>query len=362
VPDPASDASSGEGTLPMSPASEPAEPELAVSADFLNGTLSIVDVGRLHAGGTRADALVGTVDLSMYSPGPMSVGISPDGKLALVSISSGFLGAFITTPPGPGTLLFVDLEQQAVVGELDVGNSPMGIVFSKDGSRAFVGLYSERYFAVVDVESRTYEAVSTGSSYNEELAIDDSGTVGILTYGPAGNVRTFAVEDPSAGLGQTFGLSGDAAGVAFFPGTKRAYLMQAPTVLTGYVGGHDIIDVRDPLAPVAGDGQRMGSHPTTYPVTAVAARATVAFPSTQDNVLSIVEVALRAVSAQQVQIVEVGAAASRAFGLTATRDGRIRVAVPGEHNVGVVDLEAGTAFTVPWEMTMSGPTEIKVVP
>ena len=46
-----------------------------------------------------------------------------------------------------------------------------------------------------------------------------------------------------ANLGTTAGLSGDAAGVAFFPGTKIAYLMQAPTVLTGNVGGHDIIDV-----------------------------------------------------------------------------------------------------------------------
>ena len=57
-----------------------------------------------------------------------------------------------------------------------------------------------------------------------------------------------------------------------------------------------------------------------------------------------------------------GTAASLAYGLSATRDGRVLIAVPGEHYVGVVDLEAGTAFTVPWEVTMSGPTEIKVVP
>jgi DNA-binding beta-propeller fold protein YncE len=328
----------------------------------LNRTLSIVDGGLLRAGGTRADALVGTVDLAMYSPGPMSLAITPDGKTALVSISSGFLGAFITVPPGAGTLLFVDIATRKVTGELAVGDSPMGIVVSKDGKRAFVGLYSENYFAVVDLEARTFEPVSTGAGFNEELALDDTGTVGILTYGPSGNARTFSVADPEGSLGLTRGLTGDAAGVAFFPGTKFAFLMQAPTFLTGNVGGHDVIDVTDPSTPVATGGPRTGSHPTTYPVAAVPARGSIAFTSTANDKVSVVEMKLEGKVATEVKRVEVGTAASLAYGLAATRDGRVLIAVPGEHYVGVVDLAAGSAFTVPWEVTMSGPTEIKVVP
>jgi hypothetical protein len=164
------------------------------------------------------------------------------------------------------------------------------------------------------------------------------------------------------GIGQTIGLTGDAGGTAFFPGTKRAYLMQAPTVLTGNVGGHNVIDVSNPASPVALDDQRMGSHPTTYPVTAVAARGTVAFPSTENNMLTLVEMKLEGDAAHEAQRVLVGTAESLAYGLGATREGKVLLAVPGEHYVGVVDLEAGTAFTVPWEVTMSGPTEIKVVP
>jgi DNA-binding beta-propeller fold protein YncE len=338
------------------------DPELAITADFLNGTLSIVDVDLLREGGTRADALVGTVDLSMYAPAPMSLAITPDGKTALVSISSGFLGAFITVPAGDGTLLFVDIESRTVTKELEVGGSPMGIVVTKDGKRAFVGLYSESYFAVVDLESKTFDTVATGSGYNEELSLDDSGTVGILTYGPAGNAKTFSVADPEGMLGQTIGLSGDAAGVAFFPGTKRAYLMQAPTILTGNVGGYDVIDVSNPEAPAVIDSERVGTHPTTYPVIANPARGSIAYPSTENNMLTLVEKRLNGDTAEEVKRVLVGTAESLAYGLTATRDGRVLVAVPGEHYIGVVDLEAGTAFNVPWEVAMAGPTEIKIVP
>lgn len=340
----------------------PTKPRLAVTADFLNKTLSVVDIDKLHEGGTRADALVGTVDLSMYTPGPMALNITPDGKTALVSISAGFLNAFITVPPGAGTLLWVDLATLKVTGELYIGNSPMGIVFSKDGKRAFVGLYSENYFAVVDVEKRTYEPVATGVGFNEELAIDDSGTVGILTYGPAGNVVTFSVADPAAMMGQTIALTGDAGGAAFFPGTKKAYVMQAPTILTGNVGGHNVVDVSNPTMPVAGDDVRINAAPTMYPVTAVPARGSVAYGAYENNAVSIVEMKLEGDVAKEAQRVNAGEATNMAYGLSATADGKILFAVPGDHYVGVVDLATGKSFHVPWEVTMSGPTEIKAVP
>lgn len=336
--------------------------ERAVTADFLNGTLSIVDLDALREGATRADALVGTVDLSRYTPGPMSLGITPDGKTAVVSVSGGFLRLFTTVPEGEGTLVFVDLEKREVVGDLYVGDSPMGIVFSPDSKRAFVGLFGETYFAVVDLETRTFQPVQTGAAYNEELAIDDGGDVGILTYGPAGDVKTFALADPAGSLGGTMGLTGDAAGVAFFPGTKTAYLMQAPTSLTGQVGGHDLIDVTDPLAPVASDGERRQAHPGTYPVTAVPSRGSVVFPWTDAGQVFVVEMALVDGRAEEVQRILVGPAERIAYGVTAAPDSRVFIATPGERYVGVAELETGNGFTVPWEMDASGPTEIKWIP
>lgn len=337
-------------------------PMLAISADFLNQTLSIFDIDKLVEGATRAQVLVGTVDLSQYAPGPLALAITPDGKTALVSISAGFLGFFITVPPGDGTLLFVDIETRKVTSELFTGKSPMGIVISHDGKRAFIGHYAEDYMAVVDLEKRSFEKVPTGSQYNEELAIDDSGQVGILTYGPVGNAKTFSIADPIGTLGQTNGLTGDAAGVSFFPGTKIAYLLQAPTSLNGNVGGHDLVDVSDPRSPVASDNVRIQMAPTMYPVTPVHARKSVAFPATKDNVLSLVEMRLEGGVAREEQTIAVGPAKSLAYGVTATPDGRVLLAVPGERSVGVVDLQSKKAFTVPWEVTKSGPNDIKLIP
>jgi hypothetical protein len=345
------------------PAQPPtAKPQLAVSADFLNKTLTVFDVGKLAVGAKRADVMVASVDLSAFTPGPMSLAIAPNGKTAIVSISGGFLSSFITVPAGDGTLVFVDLQTYTVAGALFTGKSPMGIVFSPDSKRAFVGHLSEDYLAVVDVEARTFTKLSTGAAYNEELAIDDTGTVAVMSYGTSGNVKTFSVADPTASLGQTSGLSGDAAGVAFFPGTKVAYLMQAPTVLTLNVGGHNLIDVSDPKKPVSSDNTRSGGFPTVYPVTAVPSRNSVAYPSTSDNKLSVVEVKLENGKAVKGTPIEIGSAASLAYGVTSTPDGRVLVASSGEHYIGVADLASRQAYTVPWEVTESGPTEVKLIP
>jgi len=337
-------------------------PHLAISADMSNKTLSIVDIELLTEGATRSDALIDTIDLSDYSPGPMSIAVSPDGKLALVSISAGFLGLLAGVPAGEDRLLFVDIESRSVVGELDVGSGPMGIVFSKDSKRAFVGLLGVTAVAVVDVEARTFETVETGQTFNEELAIDDSGEVGILSYGLAGNAFTFSVTAPADVHGTTMGLLGDAAGLAFFPGTKIACLLQAPTPLTGNQGGYDLIDVTSATAPTVIDSLRMSGGPIVYPITAVHRRGTLAFPATLAGQIALVEMELKGGKASEVQRIDVGPGGLIPYGVSETYDSRVLVAEPVEHYIGVVDLATGTAFTVPWEGEEYGPTEIKLIP
>ena len=350
------------GSGPGGAGGETNAPLLAVSADFLNQTLSIFDVSKFTQGATRKDVLVGTVDLSKYVPGPLAMGITPDGKTALVSISGGFLGAFTTVPPGAGTLLFVDLEKRAVSAELYTGNSPMGIAITKDGKRAFVGQYSETYFADVDVEKHTFVPIQTGSTFNEEVALDDSGTVGILSYGPQGNCVTFPVDMAATPLGVTIGLTGDAGGVAFFPGTKTAYVVQAPTTLTGNVGGHNVVDVSNPRSPVASDNVRVANSPIYYPVTAVAHRGSVVFPSTQSGKLTLVEMKLDGGVATMVQAIPVGDAQTLAYGVAANPDGKVLIAVPTEHYVAAVDLATAKVVTVPWGVDKAGPNDVKFIP
>jgi hypothetical protein len=128
------------------------------------------------------------------------------------------------------------------------------------------------------------------------------------------------------------------------------------------VGGYNLIDVANPVAPVSISDVRTNTAPTTYPVAPVPARKSVAFPRTADNMLALTEMKLSGDKAEEVQTVTIGAAKSLAYGVTTARDGRVLVSVSGERYIGVVDLAAGKAFTVPWEVSLSGPTEIRLVP
>jgi hypothetical protein len=349
----------GESPMPTGPA----QTRRAVSADFLHKTLSIVDVDKLKEGGKREDALLGTVDLAKYTPGPLAVAVTPDGKIAVVSISGGWLGLVGSNiPAGDGTVVFVDLDTQMVVGELFTGPSPMGIAITKDGKHAFVGQLSDTYMAYVDIEKRTYEKISTGNSWNEELAIDDTGTVGALTTGTAGDAMSFSAAMPSM-HGQTRGLTGDAGGVAFFPGTLFAFVVQAPTALTGNTGGYNVIDATNPASPKMTDNVRVsGDARIAYPVTSVANRKSVVYPSTLDGKLSLIEMALEAGKAKQVQMLDAGPASTLAYGLSSNADGLVLAAVGTDHIIVVADLNTGKAFSVAWGITEIGPMDIKYIP
>ncbi|HET6336142.1 MAG TPA: hypothetical protein VFG30_23125 [Polyangiales bacterium] len=339
------------------------KPRRAVSADFLHKTLSIVDVDKLKEGGKREDALIATVDLGKYTPGPLAVAVTPDGKTAVVSISGGWLGLVGSNiPAGDGTVVFVDLETQMVTGELFTGPSPMGVAITKDGKHAFVGQMSDTYMAYIDLEKKTFERISTGNSWNEELAIDDTGMVGALTTGIAGNALSFSVAMPGTN-GITVGLTGDAGGIAFFPGTLFAFVVQAPTQLTGNTGGYNVVDMTDPASPKMTDNQRVtGDTRIAYPVTSVANRKSVVYPSTKEGKLSLIEMGLEAGKAKEVQILDAGAASTLAYGLSSSADGLVLAAVGTDHIVVVADLGTGKAFSVAWGITETGPIDIKYIP
>jgi DNA-binding beta-propeller fold protein YncE len=260
----------------------------------------------------------------------------------------------------------VDLEQKKVTGDLNTGSGPMGVVITPDGKRAFVGQYSASYLSVIDIEKRTFDMVQTGSSFNEELALDSTGTTGILSYGPAGDCVTFSVADPAGTKGNTIATTGlDAGGVAFFPGTKVAFIVQAPTDLTFQNGGHSVVDASNPQAPVVTDVVRVAGAPTQYPVTAVPYRKSIVYPQTNTSTskLSLREMKLEGETAVEVQNVPVGDADNLAYGVSFDPVGKVvLLAVPGNHFIATVDLETKKVIKVPMDFTASGPTTIRVVP
>src|SRR6185312_13841561 len=82
---------------------------LAVTADWEHHTLSLVDFDALVADKSDA-ARIGTIDLSQYIQGPYTVKITPDGKTALVSLSTGFFS--------------IPLAAQALLGATKIPSGP----------------------------------------------------------------------------------------------------------------------------------------------------------------------------------------------------------------------------------------------
>jgi DNA-binding beta-propeller fold protein YncE len=235
---------------------------LAVTGDWLHHTVSIVDFDALITQATSGHARVGEVDLSRYAQGPYSVKIAPDGKTAIVSLSAGFFtvpGANVlvnaTVPTGPSKVLFIDLESRSVKVELDTGDGATGIAITHDGRLAFVCHVGTTTVSVVDAKAgKVLQQVDLGGTFAEEISLDDTDTVGIVTYlDPATtskNVRTFAVADMASTLSAPIPLNNDAAGVPFFPGTKVAYVVLSYNPLTSPSSGYALIDATDPQAPV----------------------------------------------------------------------------------------------------------------
>jgi DNA-binding beta-propeller fold protein YncE len=354
--------------------SGPPEPaQQALVSDWLNRRLDLIDVEALAEGATRDDALLASLDLSGYAQAPINAEVTPDGKLALVSLSDGFFALPIAgtlvgasgIPTEPGSVLFVDLESFEVVAELATGDGPMGIAFTEGGKQAVVAHFGSQALALIDVEAMSMISDVMIGPFGEEIALDDSGEVGIVAYSSAGNVRTFASDDLPGTISPAVELAGDSAGVAFFPGTKTAYVVQAPNPLLSVIGGHTVVDASDPSAPVVLDDVRSDVAPIAYPAAPVPARGTVVVPTTSTGKLALDEIELQADGKPNVvQHLEVGTTRRLLGGYGASVDaaGRVLISVPGEQRITVVDLEAGSFFEVPWQGTAAGPMDVALIP
>jgi YVTN family beta-propeller protein len=79
------------------------------------------------------------------------VTFSPDGKLALV--------------PNLGTwdVTVIDVAEQKVIGSVEVGSSPVGVVVMPDSKKAYVAVYGENVVAVIDLQDlKVVKRITTG--------------------------------------------------------------------------------------------------------------------------------------------------------------------------------------------------------
>lgn len=363
------------------PSVEPAPVVKALVSDWRNLRLDLIDAGPLFgeqaAAVLKEDLVVDELDLSSYVHGPLNAEVSPDGRYALVSLSAGFFvvegaGALVRAgeiPQGPGQVLVIDLNTLEIVAELETGNGPMGIVFADEGRRALVAHFASGNLAVVDlsgdVPSLLEDAGVDVGLYAEEMAVSESGKAGIVSYSAAGNVRTFDPRDPANTLSEPLERPGDAAGVAFFPGSQVAFVVQAPNALSGEAGGYDVVDVADPSNPVLLAGVRDDDAPIMYPAAPAEERGTVLVPISDDRELRLREYSLL-VSGEVELVQEIPLGATHffgAYGVVAKGARHALLSVPGDRLLMVVDLDTGAFERVTWGAAASdaGPMDVALI-
>jgi YVTN family beta-propeller protein len=307
-----------------------------------------------------------TIDLAAYAPGPLVVELTPDRKKALVSVSSGFFsipfaGTLVNAtdiPAGPGTVLFLDVETGQVEGQLATGDSPMGITFTPDGSRAYVAHFTSGDLAVVDVAKKTVlERIKLGV-YPEEIVFDDSSTVGVIGYSSQGSVAVFPVGDPKAFVDVP--LQGDSAGLAFFPGTKVVFVVQAPNPISP-MAGFTVIDVSNPAAPRVLQDERLAESPIAYPAVQAKARNSVLVPATVDGRLVLREYKLEGERASLSSTLDIAEASLLAgLGVSFDEDHTVLIAWPATRALVAVDLAAKTSRVIPWLEGVAGPADVVI--
>lgn len=337
---------------------------VALVADWLNGSLSVLDLDALRAGAsTRDEALLKEVDLSAYSPGALQVEVTPDGKTALVTNAAGFLAGFggiavgvSNVPADPGSLLVIDIDAGEVVDELQVGEQPMGIAITPDGATAFVANYGSGDMAVVTLADLSVEMIDIGAA-PEQVALDDSGEVGMVNTAGNGGLRTFAVSDPAASLSDNVSVTTDSSDIAFFEGTKVALIVSSQR--PGAPGGYSIVDATDAGAPDVLATVEWDSPPYTYAATTQPGTDRVLVPQAQGSSIALLPVSFDGSEATEGETIEVGPASILgAIGVTVDAAGQWALTpILSSKLLAVTDLEAGTSTTIEW-LPEAGPSYV----
>lgn len=207
---------------------------IVVTADWLNRSLTVFDLEKLvDEEGTVQEAIVGTVDLAEYPPGPLELEITPDGKTAVVSVGPGFFqsGAPNGLLGGPvvpegSALLLVDLESLQVVAALSTEDAPMGIAITPDGQYAYTANYGTDAqpgdsVSIIDIPNREIVDEFTVGSRPEQIAVDPEGELGVFNLTAEGGVRVFETGDFEETLTPVVFTGDDPSGVTFLEDSTR---------------------------------------------------------------------------------------------------------------------------------------------
>lgn len=354
----------GEGGAGGAGGSEP-ETRLVVTADWLNQTLSVFDLNALVEGEDAEAALLRTIALDMWEPGPLELEITPDGTRAVVASGPGFfdgdgvpngLIGSPAVPPG-GALLIVDLETGDAV-EVATSDVPMGIAISADGTTAYTANYGTLdapgdTMSIVDLESGNVVGEVTFGGRPEQVALSPSGDLGVINVaGEGGGIHVFETADPVGTLSPLVSVGVDPSDVTFLGDDTRVVVANSLSFDVA------LVDTSDPAAPEVISIASIASG-VPYGVTYVPSRGQVLAPTgTGANLVTI------DIDGDSLAPSEPEPLLSGAFPLTAAVDPSERfafVAHIADRTLSIVDLDTREVSSVSW-LDQPGPAYVAVQP
>jgi hypothetical protein len=265
--------------------------KLAISADWLNGSLSFLDADVLLAAqGSYEAALLQQLDLSAYGQAPLSLDVTDDGRLAVVLLSRGvmsFVGARLGVeadqlPQTGATVLILDVEARRVLADFPTSGLPIMATIDSRNRRAYVSFLggpgpgsetaANGAIAVYDLAALTEIERAELVPFVEGLAINDAGTRG-AAIGAVNGLYLFDPADLTGTLSQTpLRLADDSSGVTFVAGTNRLVVANSTNP-----SNYTVIDATDLNAPVILE-QGVGLDAVPFMVSAVPGREEVVLP------------------------------------------------------------------------------------
>jgi len=149
-------------------------------------TVSVVELAG-SSSSEVAELPVGVIGVSWAATGVSSdVRVSPDGSVCLVAASF------------DDEVHVIDTASYGIVATLDVGDFPLQIAFTDDGSRALVTNYSGDTYTLIDVDGASSSVVGTWSAGDGPLRAAYDPATDRLAYGLYGDDQIRMV-DPETG-------------------------------------------------------------------------------------------------------------------------------------------------------------------
>jgi YVTN family beta-propeller protein len=188
---------------------------------------------------------------------PVAVAISPNGSRAYVVNAQGDGG-------GNGTVTEIDTEHQTPYGnEITVGNDPVAIAVSPNGASAYVVNKSSNNVSVIDTATGAVTTIPVGSG-PDAVAITPNGETAYVANGSSDSISVISTSSERVVQTVTANVGSDPAAIAVAPSGRSAYVVcqgsdavDVLTTSTESIGASPVPTGSDPVGiAITPDGEQ----------------------------------------------------------------------------------------------------------